>query len=287
MAVLTVGDVDLHYVEFPGDSPASGTVLLLHGFSCDHRMMTAAFEPVFESRTGWRRLYLDLPGHGRSGSTADVDSTDAVFAMLAEAISALVPEGPLLVAGDSYGGYLAQGMVDDQPDVGVAGVCLVAPAAIAEHQRRALPPRQIVFQEPEIAAALQSGELDVEGNFAQLAVVANARTLRRTTEEIDPGTALADEEALARIEAGYTGSWEARPPRLFEGPSLMITGRQDHITGYADQWALVEHYPRMTFAVLDRAGHNVHLEQDVLFTALVHEWLDRVKESLPEPSDAG
>lgn len=286
MAVLTVGDVDVHYVEFPADSPMTGTVLLLHGFTCDHRMMTATFEPVFDERRGWRRLYLDLPGHGRSGATVQVDSTDAVFAILAKAIATLVPEGPLLVAGDSYGGYLAQGLVADQPDVGVTGVCLVAPAAIAEHGRRALPPRQIVFQEPEVAAALRSGELDPDGNFAQLAVVADARTLRRTTEEIDPGTALADEEALARIESGYTGSWEARPCPRFEGPSLMVTGRQDHITGYTDQWALVEHYSRMTYAVLDRAGHNVHLEQDVLFTALVHEWLDRVEESLPVPGEA-
>lgn len=283
MTALTVGDVDLHYVEYPGDSPASGTVLLLHGFSCDHRMMTAAFEPVFEGRRGWRRLYLDLPGHGLSGSTAEVDSTDAVFAILAEAIARLVPEGPLLVAGDSYGGYLAQGLVADQPPAGVAGVCLVATAAIAEHGRRTLPPREFIFQEPEIAAALESGELDPDGNFAQIAVVADSRTLRRTAEEIDPGTALADEEALARIGSGYTGSWEARPQPRFEGPSLMVVGRQDHITGYADQWALVEQYPRMTYAVLDRAGHNVHLEQDVLFTALVHEWLDRVEESLLEP----
>lgn len=286
MAVLAAGDVDLHYVEHPGDSPETGTVLLLHGFSCDHRMMTAAFEPVFEERHGWRRLYLDLPGHGRSGATAQVDSTDAVLAILAKAIATLVPEGPLLVAGDSYGGYLAQGLVADQPDVGVAGVCLVAPAAIAEHRRRALPPRQIISQEPDIAAALQSGELDPDGNFAQLAVVADAHTLRRTTEEIDPGTALADEEALARIGSGYTGSWEARPRPRFDGPSLMVTGRQDHITGYADQWELVEDYPRMTYAVLDRAGHNVHLEQDVLFTALVHEWLDRVEESLSAPEVA-
>lgn len=279
MTVLTVGDVDLHYVEHLGDSPGGGTVLLLHGFTCDHRMMTAAFEPVFEDRQGWRRLYVDLPGHGRSGS-AGVDSTDAVFAVLAEAVAKLVPEGPLLVAGESYGGYLAQALVEDQPASGVAGVCLVAPAAIADHSRRVLPPREIVFQEPEIAAALESGEIDPDSNFAQLTVAADARTLRRTAEEIDPGTALADEEALARIESGYTGSWEARPRPRFEGPSLMVTGRQDHITGYADQWALAEHYPRMTYAVLDRAGHNVHIEQDALFAALVHEWLDRVEESL-------
>ena len=41
-------------------------------------------------------------------------------------------------------------------------------------------------------------------------------------------------------------------------------------------------YPRATFAVLDRAGHFVNIEQyvlqDVLCQALMREWLDRVEE---------
>jgi pimeloyl-ACP methyl ester carboxylesterase len=50
------------------------------------------------------------------------------------------------------------------------------------------------------------------------------------------------------------------------------------MTGYADQYALLPHYPRATFAVLDVAGHNLQIEQPVLFDALVNEWLDRVRE---------
>jgi hypothetical protein len=35
----------------------------------------------------------------------------------------------------------------------------------------------------------------------------------------------------------------------------------------------------MTFAVLDKAGHDLQIEQEKLFNALVNEWLDRVEES--------
>jgi hypothetical protein len=31
--------------------------------------------------------------------------------------------------------------------------------------------------------------------------------------------------------------------------------------------------------VLDRAGHNLQIEQEALFNALVNEWLDRVGEN--------
>ena len=57
----------------------------------------------------------------------------------------------------------------------------------------------------------------------------------------------------------------------------MITGRQDHIVGYGDQLRRFAGWPRCTLAVLDRAGHNLHLEQPALFEALVTEWLDRVE----------
>ena len=41
----------------------------------------------------------------------------------------------------------------------------------------------------------------------------------------------------------------------FESPTLIITGRQDRVTGYQDAWDLIENIPRETFAVLDRASH--------------------------------
>ena len=66
----------------------------------------------------------------------------------------------------------------------------------------------------------------------------------------------------------------------FEKPTLILTGRQDTHVGYRDGWSILEKYPRATFAVLDRAGHALRVEQVNLFEALVHEWLDRVEETL-------
>jgi len=65
----------------------------------------------------------------------------------------------------------------------------------------------------------------------------------------------------------------------FEQPALIITGRQDTHVGYQDAWQLLEQYPHATFAVLDRAGHALGVEQENLFQTLIHEWLDRVEEA--------
>lgn len=65
----------------------------------------------------------------------------------------------------------------------------------------------------------------------------------------------------------------------YEGPTLIVAGRQDATVGYAGAWELVQRYPHATYAVLDRAGHALPHEQIGLFTALVAEWLDRVDET--------
>jgi pimeloyl-ACP methyl ester carboxylesterase len=67
------------------------------------------------------------------------------------------------------------------------------------------------------------------------------------------------------------------PDRSFKQPTLFLMGRQDATVGYRDAWAIIENYPRATFAILDQAGHNLQIEQERLFEELVGEWLARVK----------
>ncbi|MDE9367271.1 alpha/beta hydrolase [Luteipulveratus sp. YIM 133132] len=273
---IAVGDSLVHVVEHGPARPQHGTIVLLHGFPCDHRLMTGAFEPVLSAREGWRRLYVDLPGLGRSVAGPSIDSTDAVLAVVQELVATLVPEGPVLLAGESYGGYLTQGLLAADPGR-YAGVCLVAPGVIAQRDRRTVPPAEVLVRDPDAVADLTQEE---RAELDEYAVVQDARVLQRMREEIEVAAAEADDEAVARISARYTGTFEAMPAPSYDRPSLMIAGRQDSVVGYSDQWPMVERFSRITYAVLDRAGHNVHLEQEVLFGALVHEWLDRVEEWL-------
>ena len=64
---------------------------------------------------------------------------------------------------------------------------------------------------------------------------------------------------------------------IYERPALFLTGRQDDLTGYEDVYALLPHYPYASFTALDTAGHNLQIEQPMLFNALVAEWLQRVE----------
>ena len=261
----------VHYVEH-GSPAGTPTAVFLHGFPVDHRIMTGPFEPLFARRAEWRRIYLDLPGMGATVAPPEVGSTDAVFDVVRSAIDALVP-GPYVVAGESYGGYLARGLAAAEPDR-VKGLALLCPMIVAEHSAREVPPYRVLVRDPELVAQLGAEVLDAD----DVGVIQTPATWQRTLDEVLPGLTAADAGATARIRATWTGTFPLEP-RPYEQPTLFLLGRQDSSTGYADAWRILEHYPRATFAVLDRAGQNLQIEQPALFEALVDEWLDRVEEA--------
>ena len=143
---------------------------------------------------------------------------------------------------------------------------------------------QVIARDDEATTGLR-----VEGEFLEIAVVQDGETWRRTEDSLRGGKA-ADDAALERISAAVAGTFELEHAQTpFERPVLFVAGRQDSTVGYHDAWATLEHYPRATSDVLDRAGYNVHIGSSPLFNALVHEWLDRVDEArvVREPRSLG
>jgi pimeloyl-ACP methyl ester carboxylesterase len=254
----------MYFVELGLGTP----VLALHGWTPDHRLMLGCLEPVFERIPGYRRLYPDLPGMGRTPAPPGIDSSDGVLAAVDRFIDEHIGAEPFLLIGESYGGYLARALARRRP-AQVRGLALICPIGTAvEHAERTVPSHAALRTDPALTGA--------DPDFLEMAVVRTAETLRRYRTDIQPGVDAADHTAMARIRKRWTLSEppESGPP--FEHPSLILTGRQDAITGYADQYALLPHYPRATYAVLDVAGHNLQFEQPVLFEALLAEWLERV-----------
>jgi Predicted hydrolases or acyltransferases (alpha/beta hydrolase superfamily) len=76
--------------------------------------------------------------------------------------------------------------------------------------------------------------------------------------------------------SGQLGFNEDALEKPYMKPTLMLAGRQDSIVGYRGLYHIIEMYPRASFILLDKAGHDLQIEQDVLFTEAVKEWLNRV-----------
>ncbi|CAM3226492.1 2-succinyl-6-hydroxy-2, 4-cyclohexadiene-1-carboxylate synthase [Stackebrandtia soli] len=248
-------------------------MLAIHGWTPDHRLMTGCLEPVFADRPGYRRLYPDLPGMGASPGDG-VGSSDDVLAAVEEFIDTRLSGESFLLVGESYGGYLSRAIAHRRPEQ-VLGLALICPVGIeAVRERRTLPDRRVVREDPAATAGLDQRDV---ADYLDMAVVRTPETARRFRDEIVSGLRVADLRTLARVAAR---GWEltTRPETgVFDRPSVVLTGRQDHVTGYADVYRLLEHYPRATFAILDAAGHNLQIEQPDLFGRLIGDWLDRVE----------
>ncbi|MBY9080066.1 alpha/beta hydrolase [Paenibacillus sp. HN-1] len=263
------GKAELYYEEKGEGKP----IVLIHGYTIDHRLMSGCMEPVFRERAGWRRVYLDLPGMGKTRGYSEIENSDEMLEAVLALIDSMLPGESFALAGESYGGYIARGIIAKMPER-VNGAALICPMIIPEKQDRTLPPHTIIRQDASLAERLTPEEL---ADFASIGVVLNPYTWSRYKEEIVPGCLLADELFLAKIKARYGFSFPVDREE-FRKPGVLLAGRQDSSTGYEDAFSILKMYPRTTFAVLDRAGHNLQIEQPRLFENLIMEWLDRVEE---------
>jgi len=257
-------------------------VLTIHGWSPDHRLMKGCLEPVFESLDRpYKRIYFDLPGMGRTPGAPWIDGSDRMLDVVLGVVDALIPGGRFLVAGESYGGYLARGLVAKRPEMldGVLLICpLGRPYVVTESgtDKGDVPDLTVLERDAELLASLSDSDRQ---RFEGLAVLQNRRVWDRYRDEILPALQIADDDFLENslgrdVPFRFPIDDLATP---FDKPSLILTGRQDCATGYREVWKFLECYPRATLAVLDGAGHNLQIEQDALFETLVREWLTRVE----------
>lgn len=268
-----VRNVKIHYEIYGQGVP----VLMLHGWSVDHRLMKGCMEPVFQTmNTEWKRIYFDLPGMGRTKGESWITSSDTMLDLIFDFIDSVIPDQHFVLAGESYGGYLARGIINKRP-LSVDGLLLICPMAEQGTSKENGVEFQ-VFEKDEIL--LNSLTKEERNYFTRegVNVSQNRRVWTRFKEEVIPGLKNADfsflENSLGKqVYFSFNADSLIKP---YTKPTLILAGRQDSIVGYYGIWEIIEKYPRASFILLDKAGHGLQIEQDVLFTETVKEWLSRV-----------
>jgi pimeloyl-ACP methyl ester carboxylesterase len=246
-------------------------LITISGIPSDHRIIMNWLEQIFDRRPGWQRFYFDLPGTGRT-SGAGITTIDQVLDVVCEFIEAVIPSQSFTLLGLSVGGYLARGVVHRKPEL-VNGLCLLVPW-LSDRDAATLPPPVTLVKDPAALAQLSAEDAE---RLAGLAVVQNQEVVSWYREVVVPARHGASGPLIEERVFSFDLDKAAIP---FDKPTLIAMGRQDSHVSYQDGWNILELYPRATFAVLDRAGHALGVEQRGLFQALMIEWLDRVDEHL-------
>jgi pimeloyl-ACP methyl ester carboxylesterase len=268
---VEVGDSVIDY-EIIGEGMP---ILMLHGWSVDRELMKGCMEPVFETVSEkFRRVYLDLPGMGKSKAGDSIRNADQMLDVILAFVDRILPGARILLAGESFGCFLARGFLHARPDV-VDGLLLICPCVIPGAVPQNVPPLRVLRSDDAFFEGIP--EEDKQG-FQSFHSVQTMEVYARYKAEIEPAFARFDRDFLEkRLDGAFSFPLQDIPVP-FDKPALILAGRQDHVVGYKNPFRLTEDYTRATFAALDMAGHNLQIEQKALFEALVGDWLKRVCE---------
>ncbi|MFX0021442.1 MAG: alpha/beta fold hydrolase [Candidatus Hermodarchaeota archaeon] len=265
-------DLTLYYEEYGEGYP----ILMIHGFTPDHRLMKGCMEPLFKENKSFKRIYFDLPGMGKTLGPKWLKSSDQMLNIILEFIDKIIPNEKFIIASESYGCYLARGLIYKRSEY-IDGVLFICPLIVPHPNKRTLPKEfKVLYRDNNLISSLSPSEVEELENSL---VIQSLKIWERYKDEVQSGLKSADQAFLDTLfESGYPFSFNIDEIiGRFDKPTLFLLGRQDMSVGYHDAWNIIESYPRATFAILDQASHNLQIEQEQLFNSLVLNWLDRVK----------
>jgi pimeloyl-ACP methyl ester carboxylesterase len=266
-------NIMIHYETYGEGRP----ILFIPGWSLNTRLTADQMEPCFHGREGWKRIYIDPPGHGKTPGKDWITNQDKMLEVILVCIDKLTAGQKYCLVGISLGAYLARGVILHRARF-VDGIAMLVPVILAEDEKRSVPPYRVLIQDPTVYTELTPIEEAIFG----MSVIHTRTWLDtiRSSPEI-PEHEDGDPEFLGKIRdkpENYAFSFDVDAvSEPFPGPSLIITGRQDSVAGYRDAWNILENYPRASYIVLDRAGHPLE-DSSELVNVLIREWLDRVEE---------
>ncbi len=251
-------------------------IVMVHSLACDMNLMKGCMEPVFEKVEGYKRLYLDLPGMGKSESAEELASSDKMMEVLLSFIKSTI-SGNFLIVGESYGGYLVRGILSVIMDR-IEGMALICPVIFPENEDRILPKKTVIKQDEGFLRELYEKNEEETESFLEMAVIINKKTYDRYKKEIYSGIKISDMNFIRKLKKNYSFSFDVdkKIDKKFDRPVLFMAGKQDNITGYKQLENLCEKYSRGTMAVIDESGHNLQIEKPEIFEVLIKDWLKRI-----------
>lgn len=242
-------------------------IVALPPFSLDHRVMASILEPVLSASADWRRLYVDLPGTGMSPAVEP--RSDAVLDAVLDAVDYELDDQTFLVAGWSYGGYLAAAVARRVPER-IGGMLMVCSGLRIRPEDRNLEGVLPSLAEPDWLADVP---LNLHDHFAHAIGCQTAATARRVAAALALN-APTDETFLAALHGDGFALSDEDARISIDQPATFLNGRRDRVAGYVSTFEALDTYKQGTYVVAADAGHYLPLEQPTLFEAVTKSWLD-------------
>ena len=269
--ILNAKDQSIYYEEYGEGLP----IIIFHGLYLDSMTMIHALEDTSIELSGFRRIYIDMPGMGQSPGHKLENNSDTMLDLMAECIELLVEDRPFIVMGYSYGGYLAQGIAK-RYRYQVIGEVLICPVVIPDHNDRT--PAKTFHHEIDIKFIAGIDE-EERKKLMEKMVVINERTYQRSEADFSRAIALADRTFMKELynKSNYASEYIDNHEMTHDHKALIFLGYQDNTVGYQDMMDRLVNYPKATVSLMTNASHSFFLEQPKEFERVLHGWLGLYK----------
>ena len=189
-------NITIHYEVIGEGMP----IIMLHGLPADHHHMVSDMEPLFHQHEGWKRIYPDLPGMGKTSGADWITTQDHMLDVVLSFIDEVAPGQRFVVAGTSYGGYLARGIVYRKSHL-MNGLLLTVPQIQADYEKATLPSHITLVEDASIFSGV---EPNIAKDMQGFAVVQSNKLLEVMMTNIFPAVEIADSKFLERLENHFS-----------------------------------------------------------------------------------
>ncbi|MDR1667362.1 MAG: alpha/beta fold hydrolase [Bacteroidales bacterium] len=234
------------------DEGKGEVVVLLHGY-LETLEIWDDFCRFFMPR--YRIIRMDIPGHGQSGTVAEIHSME----LMAEAVDTVLQYLDIrscVMGGHSMGGYVALAYLENHPER-LKGVCLFHSSPLADsEEKKASRSKEIrLMNEGKLSLICQ---FSIPNGFA-------ADNLEKFADKVNRAIFLARLSSSEGIIALLKGIRE-RPDRrkLLENnrlPLLFLLGKKDFHINFDQLSPLAASFPHSDVVALENAGHSGYFEE--------------------------
>jgi pimeloyl-ACP methyl ester carboxylesterase len=240
----------------PGDQRP--TLILLHGAGLNGRMWDAVRR---ELNPAWRVIALDLPGHGARRNEAF--TLPAATEAIAQAARTVAP-APVLLVGDSLGGYSAMAAAAAVPPEQLRGLMIGGVGATSGHRQML----EYLRDAPVIAATALVVDSD---DFVARALALLGLNAQDARNVVDAGTSITAVPLAVRALL-YV---DFRPKLAAVSQPVLIVNGSGDTRALAQEDALLAAAPNATRYRFENTGHGVSMRRSAEFAAQLNAFAVR------------
>lgn len=249
-------------------------IFFIHGWGVDRHLWLNRIESIPGAWKGrHKRVYFDLPGMGNSLGSKSIRCSDDMLKNIEEFIAFINKDSDYILAGESYGGYLARGLLSRQKRK-ITGLFLLCPLIYPGWRQGRVAPKVVLERDDRFLETLSDDE---RNGFDYLSIVQTKPVWEMYKTDIRLGIMKGNEGFLEEQLRGDFSPAIDIASIAYDGPTLVLLGRQDTEVGFEDQYEVYKSYKRATIQILDKAGHNLQIERNALFNASFLDWIERIE----------